>query len=116
MKSLFDKDFFEFLGARKSAPVWVAAILIVLLLSFGGMGKGDVEKVGPSDEAAEMCSMVSGVGECRVMITYDGDDRVFAVAILCEGAEDVAVQSNITELICSLYGIGAHRVTILPLR
>ena len=49
------------------------------------------------------------------MITYDGDDEVFAVAILCQGADDIRVQRDLTSLISSLYGIGAHRVEILSL-
>jgi hypothetical protein len=48
------------------------------------------------------------------MISYR-DGEVFAVAILCEGAESPRVQKKLTELVCSMYGIGSNRVTIQPL-
>ncbi len=61
-----------------------------------------------------MCSMIDGVGECRVMINY-GDNEVTAVLILCEGAESVKVRRDLTEAVCSFYGIGANRVEIFSL-
>ena len=116
MKSHSDKSFFEFIGSRGSSPVLLIIILAVALLIFAGMGKEEQDAKNSSDETAELCSMVSGVGECRVMITYGNESEVYAVAILCQGAESPSVRSDLTELICSLYGIGAHRVSILPLR
>ena len=49
------------------------------------------------------------------MITYRGEE-VYAVAVVCEGADSTAVRSDITELLTSIYGIGANRVEILPLK
>ena len=48
------------------------------------------------------------------MISYR-EGEVFAVAILCEGAESPKVRQKLTELVCSIYGIGSNRVTIQPL-
>ena len=94
-------------------------ILALSLLLIGGTGQSTGQRAEEAkdleEETAELCSSVLGVGECRVMITYDEDDAVFAVAILCQGAEDIRVQRDLTSLICSLYGIGAHRVEILSL-
>jgi hypothetical protein len=60
-----------------------------------------------------MCSLIEGVGECRVMMTYRPDDEgVYAVLVLCDGGESVSVREKITSLFCSLYGIGSHRVEI----
>ena len=42
-------------------------------------------------------------------------DEVFSVAVICEGADDVSVRARLTELITSLYGIGANRVSIVKL-
>ena len=66
------------------------------------------------DRVAEMCSMIDGVGECRVMMTYT-DDEVFAVLVVCDGAESVFVREKITSLFTSLYGIGSNRVEIQQL-
>ena len=61
---------------------------------------------------------MEGVGECRVMMTYypdSNEERVYAVLVLCEGAESPDVRERITSLCCSLYGIGSHRVEIQKL-
>ena len=104
----------EFLKTKQKSPLWLIPILALALLLIGGVGeRSDLQS--EEDRTAELCSGVSGVGECRVMMTYDDGDSVYAVAILCEGADSLSVRNDLTELICSLYGIGAHRVTILPL-
>ena len=62
--------------------------------------------------------MIDGVGECRVMMTYrdrEGEDSVYAVTILCDGAGSVNVRRDLTEMVCSLYGIGRNRVEIFLL-
>ena len=67
------------------------------------------------ERVAEICSMTEGVGDCRVMITYTDSGDVFGVAILCEGAESAQVRDRLTSLICSVFGIGSHRVEILKI-
>ena len=89
-------------------------ILALSLLLLGGTGQKNEAPKDLEEKTAELCSQVSGVGECRVMITYR-DDEVFAVAVLCDGADNIEVKHNLTSLISSLYGIGAHRVEILSL-
>ena len=89
-------------------------ILALSLLLLGGTGQKTEAPKDLEERTAELCSQVSGVGECRVMITYR-DDEVFAVAVLCDGADNIEVKHNLTSLISSLYGIGAHRVEILSL-
>ena len=89
-------------------------ILALSLLLIGGTGQKTEAPKDLEERTAELCSQVSGVGECRVMITYR-DDEVFAVAVLCDGADNIEVKHNLTSLISSLYGIGAHRVEILSL-
>ena len=116
MKFPSDKSFFEFLTTKQGSPVWLILIVALAILLLGAGGQGKSRESTPSEETAEICSMISGVGECRVMITYREENEVFAVAILCDGAENPTVRRDITELVCSLYGIGSHRVSILPLK
>ena len=113
-----DRRFKEFLSSDKRGIV--AATILVLgavLLMLGGNLKGgeESESFTLEERTAELCSLVNGVGECRVMITYGDDESVYAVAVLCDGAEAVSVQREITELTTSLFGIGANRVTILKI-
>ena len=110
------KSFIEFIktegGRRLLLIALCALILLAVAPNLGGSEKGQVSE---EERLAELCSMTDGVGECRVMISSDGDGRVVAVALLCEGAESAAVRGRLTSLICSLYGIGSHRVAILKL-
>lgn len=87
--------------------------LLLILLSTLSVEEKTVN-VGEEERVAEMCSLIDGVGECRVMMTYKNakEEEVYAVLVLCEGGESVAVREKITSLFCSLYGIGAHRVEI----
>ena len=115
MKFKSDSGVMEFLRSKSLIlPVVLAAIGLVLLLYSGGVGTNNVD--GEEKRAEQICSSVSGVGECTVMMTYresDGESKVYAVAIVCDGADDARVRRDLTELICSLYGIGSHRVTVI---
>jgi len=91
-------------------------LLLILLSGFATEEKADASS--EEERVAEMCSLIDGVGECRVMMTYkNGRDEgeVYAVLVLCEGGESVFVREKITSLFCSLYGIGSHRVEIQTL-
>ena len=114
MKFPSDNSFFEFLKTKRASPMLLLPILALSLLLIGGTGQKTEAPKDLEEKTAELCSQVSGVGECRVMITYR-DDEVFAVAVLCDGADNIEVKNNLTSLISSLYGIGAHRVEILSL-
>ena len=114
MKFPSDNSFFEFLKTKRASPMLLLPILALSLLLIGGTGQKTEAPTGIEERTAELCSQVSGVGECRVMITYR-DEEVFAVAVLCDGADNIEVKHNLTSLISSLYGIGAHRVEILSL-
>ena len=117
MKLKSDKGLLGLIGSEGRAAKVIGLVLLGLILIFiGGVGgRTDTRDNQTAEErAATMCSMMDGVGECRVMMTYHPDDetRVFAVLVLCEGADSVAVRESVTSLFCSLYGIGAHRVEV----
>ena len=86
---------------------------LALILLSGLFGEKSSDPPGEEERVAEMCSLIEGVGECRVMMTYkDGSEEVYAVLVLCDGGDSAFVREKITSLFCSLYGIGAHRVEI----
>ena len=77
-----------------------------------------------------MCEQVKGVGDARVMVTfesgaqveYSGSNesltrppRVQGVSVLCTGGADASVRASLTEMLSALLGIGASRICILPL-
>jgi hypothetical protein len=97
---------------KKFIILLVGALALAILLLPTSNKK--VEEAAPLDEAArleELCSKIEGVGECRVMVTYR-EGEVYAVAVICRGADNPKVRESVTELITSIYGIGANRVSI----
>ncbi len=111
-----DSRFFDFFTKGGSSLRMGVIILlgVILLLLGSGVGREVKEESQSTEErTAEMCAMMDGVGECRVMMTYYPEsDRVYAVLVLCDGAESATVRERITSSLCSLYGIGANRVEI----
>lgn len=104
----------------KRALVLLVALLAVLAAVFIYEGRAEGEGAGNETEAriSEICSAVDGVGECKVMVTFEEgteSGKVYSVAVICEGADDVAVRARIIDLMTSLYGIGSNRVSVVKL-
>ena len=125
-----EKSFIEYLkalplGTRLAACVAVLAVLFAqgispetaknIALGVGGENTSDPDVSDETAELAEVCSMVEGVGRCRVMINYTESGEVGAVAVLCDGADRTEVRSRLVGLISSLYGIGTHRISVLKI-
>lgn len=102
----------------KALQIAFIAVLALILILIGSVGVENKEEAGENLESkvAQMCSMTEGVGDCSVMITYTSEGEVYAVAVLCDGAESVVVREKITSLMCSLFGVGANRVEILKIK
>ena len=113
-----EKSFIEYL---KSLPlgtklsVCAATLAVLLAFGVGGESAGAPEVSDERSDLAEVCSLVDGVGRCRVMINYSESGEVIAVAVLCDGAESTEVRSRLVGLISSLYGIGSHRISVLKI-
>ena len=111
-----DKSFAEYLRSRPSFAVIIAVALLGLLLIIASSVTPSVEDKSEEESLSEICSSIEGVGRCRTVITYaEEDGEVFAVAVLCEGADSVFVKERVYKLITSLYGIGSNRVAVLKI-
>ena len=110
------KEYISSAGASKAIIILMVGVLLAAAGSVGNLRTDKEESEGLEVRVAEMCSMTEGVGDCRVMLSYtDGGETVFAAVILCEGAESAEVKSRVTDMICSLFGIGSNRVSVLKL-
>lgn len=130
------------LSRKRWLVTGVCLLLGVLLLLLGG-GERRVEGEATDTngvrayehaleaELAELLSSVKGVGRCRVMLTLSSYEvseyrggrteavspaRVEAVTVVCEGAESAAVRATLCEVLSSLLAVGAHRITVLPMK
>ena len=110
------KEFINKGGAKKIFPILLLGIALLIFAAMQGGEAEEVSDIGEEAALAEMCSSIDGVGRSVVMITYaEGGESVFAVAVLCEGAESLRVRERLTDMIGSLYGIGANRISVLKI-
>ena len=125
MKSLSDSPFVSFI--KKGGGGWKIGILLavgVILLLFGlsGTEESETQLYDEEQRLCALCERVKGAGDCYVMVGYSSEGsrysssstrRVESVTVICEGADSITVKQQLTEIITSLYGIGANRVTIV---
>lgn len=116
----------------KSKPTYLKIIIIAavgLLLIFVGTSLADGDSTATDTtlegRLEELCSSVSGVGRCRVMVSYataetrygqESTDIVESVTVVCQGASTPAVKAELVSLLSSLFGIGSNRIYIAKMK
>jgi hypothetical protein len=114
-----DRRFLRYLTDNKAA--WIAAIVLALGLVLVFMGSRDdasiKTKTGKEEELAEICSEISGVGECGLILHYapvgaENEGRIESVIVICDGADSAEVRLRLTEMLSSFFGIGTNRIKI----
>lgn len=120
LKLRSDKSFRDFLKSNGNLfRVGLILVFGIVLILIGSISDGkrteSVDADGLESRLADMCSDIEGVGECRVMITYDDGGDVYAVAVLCDGGDSATVRARVTDFIGSLFGIGSNRISVLKI-
>ena len=118
----------EFFKKHRSMikPVLIALLgVLLLLLAAGGSTDKATDEDALTRQVREFLEEIDGVGECRVIISYEykesgyfssGENaRVKAVAVACRGAKRVEVRKRITDVLCTVFDIGANRVSVSEL-
>ena len=125
-------------GVMKMGAILLLGVLLLLFASGGAereresTAQSTLSEYGEvlEERLAALCAEVEGVGQVRVMVTfssaeqalYEGSTRVgstpprvLGVAVLCSGGGDSAVRARLTGMLTALLGIGANRISVLPL-
>ncbi len=128
-----EKGFIErIIDFFKSRPGYIKVIIIAVvglfLIIIGTAALGGENEPGDTSlesRLEELCSSVSGVGRCRVMINYattetrygkEGREVVESVTVVCQGASNPSVKAELVSLLTSLYGIGSNRIYIAKMK
>ena len=82
------------------------------------------------EELSAVCSSVSGVGRCKVTVTFErGEEKIYkgssvietrppkvlGVTVVCKGADSDKVRSEIIDMMSALFDIGTNRIAVLKL-
>ena len=110
-KSVSESLLLPFIKKNKTAIIPVLLLLLGVILMLIPTASAE-EARDEEARACEMCSAVAGVGRCSVMLGIK-DGEVVSAAVLCDGADSPSVESQIKELISSLYGIGYNRIAVI---
>lgn len=113
-----DKNFLKYIRDKKNLSLVILALAFGILLIFiGSRGEGEtVSGVGMEERLSSACSQIAGVGECEILIYYsdvDGQGEVESVMVICDGADSVAVRSELTSMLSAFFGIGTNRIRIV---
>jgi len=137
-----DKGFWKFIKENKKLIRIAVLVSVGLILIFAsgliGGGNGDEKKgLGIEEYKAQLeaeleslCHSVTGVGRCRVYVTfvrgelntYKGSTvietkppEVLGVTVVCDGGESDRVKRELVDMLTALFNIGSNRVAILKL-
>ena len=124
-------------GLARMGILLVLGIALLLFASGTKQKESEPESVELSvyGEALEkrlalLCSQVAGVGRAEVMVTFErgaqveyqgstaigsAPPRVLGVTVLCTGGGSTEIRAELSEMLGALLGIGASRISILPL-
>lgn len=111
---------------KNKTLIFVAVLLLLgVLLIFPSSDSKAADGDDVEARLEELCSSLSGVGACRVMVTYDvvgksyaseGRKVVESVTVVCKGADKLGVRAELTAMLSSLFGIGTNRIHISKMK
>ena len=106
-----------------------AVLLILAVIALSSLFEGDSEQANVTltteQRLEEMCNLVKGVSNAKVMITYEattvstfgygkGEERISGIAIACDGGDNPSVKLALYELVNALFDIKSTRITVSP--
>ena len=124
---------------KGSVLLFALLILGVFLLVFSSAPETEAQentqsleeyKARLEEELSAVCSSVSGVGRCKVTVTFErGEEKIYkgssvietrppkvlGVTVVCKGADSDKVRSEIIDMMSALFDIGTNRIAVLKL-
>ncbi len=103
---------------HKVPTVLIVAFVIGLLLCFSEFifkpftNLTSKDKSEAEEELACFLEYSEGVGKAVVKICYTDDGNVAGVAVVCTGANDPLVRSEVTQLVSKSLGVPTNRVHV----
>ena len=87
----------------------LVGVIILVLPSVGDFDtKGNIES-----ELKNILSMVEGVGDLDVMVSFDGENVVKGAIIVAEGAENSTIRKMLQDSAVSVLNLPEYKVKVL---
>ena len=61
----------------------------------------------------EVLGEIEGAGNVQVIITYQEDEKVEGVAVVCEGGDNAVTVQSITEVVQALFDVKPHKIKVI---
>ena len=108
---------------------WFVPLIIIILAAIATSSllekdyANNSETLSTEQKLEEMCNLIKGVSNAKVMITYEkqaveafgydkGEEKISGIAIACNGGEDPTVKLALYELVEALFNIKSTRITV----
>ena len=98
---------------------WILLLLIGVLLLVIAMpttsSTNSEEKYALDEEMRlkHILEQMENVGEVRVMITHQDSKTVEGVVVIADGAENVLIVKNITDVVQALFDVDSHKIKVM---
>lgn len=109
---------------RWFVPLILFLLMIIAVPSLGILETDEQGSITTEQQLEEMCNLVRGVSNAKVMITYEakavssfigasgGEEKISGIAVVCDGGGEPAVQLALYEMLNALFGISSTRITV----
>ena len=107
-------------------PCVIFLLVIIAISVFTDKGTKNAEEERTTEKRLEeMCNLVKGVSNAKVMLTYEAEEvaafgygnspkKILGIAIACNGGDSPEVKLALYELVNALFDIKSTRVTVSP--
>ena len=90
----------------------VGILLVVIAIPTTPTAKEEEYALEEELRLKSILEQMEGTGTVKVMLTYK-DKEVEGVVIITEGAENVVVVKNITEVVQALFDVDSHKIKVM---
>ncbi len=110
-------------GSSFFVPIIIIILIAIAVSSMIDNENKTQSQITTEKQLEEMCNAITGVGDAKVMITYETVEAVIAfenkkqniikgVAVVCEGGGNPDIQLKLYEMIKALFGLPSTRITV----
>ncbi len=93
----------------------LGVLLVIIAMPTTGTKSESEEKYALEEEMRlkNILEKMEGVGNTKIMITYQDSRTVEGVVVIADGAGNAAIAKNITDVVQALFDVDSHRIKVI---